>query len=167
MLAQALNEHEIFSERTVQGLCLSAGRSLSSVTFSDQILSIRPLIGSSSEMYTLKCIRTGTLGLCNLQDQEGSIGSKQRGFSLELSSPLPNGTMAQPGSGEGCACSPAQTPLRWLQSALRLLEVGSSSDLTGLSTLRRDLGHRRKSICNLEFCMQFQWPEADGHSNSL
>lgn len=65
MLAWALNEHKIFSESTMQGLCLLAGRSLSSVTFSDEIPSPRPLLGSSS---ALKCIKIGSVGLCNLQD---------------------------------------------------------------------------------------------------
>lgn len=48
---------------------------MSSVTFSDQILSIRPLTGSSSS--AVKSTKIGTLGLCNLQDQEGYIGSKK------------------------------------------------------------------------------------------
>lgn len=73
---------------------------MSSVTFSDQILSIRPLTGSSSS--AVKSAKIGTLGLCNLQDQEGCIGSKKRGFRLGVSSPSPNETMSQPSSGEGC-----------------------------------------------------------------
>lgn len=43
-----------------------------SVAFSVEILSVGPLVGSSS---ALECIKTRTVGLCNLQDQEGGIGS--------------------------------------------------------------------------------------------
>lgn len=45
---------------------------VSSVAFSVEILSVGPLVGSSS---ALECIKTRTVGLCNLQDQEGGIGS--------------------------------------------------------------------------------------------
>lgn len=123
-----MNTSRIFSGSTVQWWCLS------SVPPSDPVLSVRSLFVSSS---ALKCIKTETCVLCNLQEQEGCKWTQKRTGSI-----LRWGAHCQMIQCHSLAEQEGTDPIR-----LTLPGVGSGSK--GLGTLWRNLEHRRKGTCNL------------------